>query len=199
MHRELEVMQVLRVPPLGKLVVEVGGKRYENLSEMSDEKAKRVMMAAIGELIGFAGNYQALVEAGVAPPLAVPAPPEKSIEQRQAEFLAKLEAERDALKQAPPPKPKLAVLGGAPPLPTDAAPEEAPAKEEASVAEQIDAILQKHVAAVPEMAQRSIRLAEDSAGGILIEVDGKRYQKPGDIPETQIQALIKSAVKEWGA
>ena len=198
MHRELEVMQILRVPPLGKLVVEVGGKRYENLSEMSDEKAKRVIMAAIGELIGFAGNYQALVDAGVAPPLTVPSPPEVSIEQRQAEFIAQLEAERDALKQAPPPKPKLAVLGGVPPR-VDVAPETVQAKRELTVAEQIDAILQKYVAADPEMAQRKVRLAQDSAGGIIIEVDGKRYQKPGDIPETQIQALIKRAVKEWGA
>ena len=51
MRRELEVMRVLRVPPLGKLVVEVDNVRYENLAEITDEKAKRVLLAAIGELI----------------------------------------------------------------------------------------------------------------------------------------------------
>ena len=70
MRRELEVMRILRVPPLGKLVAEVNGERYQNLSEITDEKARRVLLAAIGELIDFAGSYQALVDAGVASPAA---------------------------------------------------------------------------------------------------------------------------------
>lgn len=202
MRRELEVMRVLRVPPLGKLVIEIGSQRYETLSEISDEKAKRVILAAIGELINFAGDYQALVDAGVASPVVGAASPSEEpatpLEQRQAEFLARLEAERDAAQNAPPPKPKFAVLSGVQSRPETPAPAQ-PVKRELSVAEQIDEILQKHIAADPEMAERSIRLVQDPAGGIQIEVDGKQYEKPGDISESQIQLLIKRAVKEWDA
>jgi hypothetical protein len=198
MHRDLEVMRVLRVPPLGKLVAEVDGQRYESLSEITDEKARRVILAAIGELINFAGNYQALVDAGVAPGISGPAVEEQPpLEQQQAEFLARLEAERDAVKKTPPPPPKVAVLGGAKLSEEALAAKEEARKRPLSVAEQIDEILQKHIAAEPGMAGRSIHLVQNPAGGILIEVDGKTFNKPGEIPEPAIQQLIKRAVKEW--
>lgn len=201
MHRELEVMRVWRVPPLGKLVVEVDGQRYQKLTEITDEKAQRVLLAAIGEMIDFAGNYQVLVDAGVAPAVGQvkEAPP---LEQQQAEFLARLERERDAVKGTPPPRPPLAVLGGAK-LSEEAlaalAAQEAARKRPLSVAEQIDEILQKHIAASPDMAERVVHLVQNPAGGILIEVDGKKFGKPADIPEPAIQELIKRAVKEWDA
>lgn len=198
MRRELEVMRVWRVPPLGKLVVEVDGQRYQNLSEITDEKARRVLLAAIGEMIDFAGNYQVLVDAGVAP-LIGQAKEEPPLEQRQAEFLARLERERDAVKGTPPPPPSFAVLGGAKLSEDAAAAKEASRKRPLSVAEQIDEILQKHVAVSPEMAERVIHLVQNPAGGILIEVDGKKFGKPADIPEPAIQELIKRAVKEWDA
>lgn len=198
MRRELEVMRVWRVPPLGKLEVEVDGQRYQNLSEITDEKARRVLLAAIGEMIDFAGNYQALVNAGVAPSIS-PAKADPPLEQQQAEFLARLEKDRDVLKGAPPPKPPLAVLGGVKLSEEALAAQEAARKRPLSVAEQIDEILQKHVVAVPELAERSIHLAQNPEGGILIEVDGKNFDKPADIPEPMIQELIKRAVKEWDA
>ena len=71
--------------------------------------------------------------------------------------------------------------------------------KEKSIEEQIDEILQKHIAAEPGMAGRSIHLVQNPAGGILIDVDGKRFGKPGEIPEPAIQQLIKRAVKEWDA
>lgn len=199
MRRELEVMRVWRVPPLGKLVIEVDDQRYQNLSEITDEKARRVLLAAIGEMIDFAGSYQVLVDAGVAPALGPAKEASPPLEQQQAEFLARLEKERDALKGTPPPKPPLAVLGGAKLSEEALAAQEAARKRPLSVAEQIDEILQKHVAATPDMVERSIHLVQNPAGGILIEVDGKKFGKPADIPEPVIQELIKRAVKEWDA
>ena len=198
MRRELEVMRVWRVPPLGKLEVEVDGKRYQNLSEITDEKAGRVLLVAIGEMINFAGNYQVLVDAGVAPAIS-PAKADPPLERQQAEFLARLEKDRDVLKKTLPPRPPLAVLGGVKLSEEALAAQEAARQRPLSVAEQIDEILQKHVAAVPELAGRVIHLAQNPEGGILIEVDGKKFGKPADIPEPTIQELIKRAVKEWDA
>ncbi|MCB9422652.1 MAG: hypothetical protein H6667_22810 [Ardenticatenaceae bacterium] len=199
MRRELEVMRVWRVPPLGKLEVEVDGQRYQKLSDITDEKARRVLLAAIGEMIDFAGNYQVLVDAGVAPSIGSAKRTEPPLEQQQAEFLARLEKERDAVKGTLPPRPPLAVLGGAKLSEEALAAQEAARKRPLSVAEQIDEILQKHVATSPDMAERAIHLVQNPAGGILIEVDGKKYGKPADIPEPAIQELIKRAVKEWDA
>jgi putative intracellular protease/amidase len=199
MRRELEVMRVLRIPPLGKLDIEVDGKRYQNLSEITDEKVRRVLLAAIGELIDFAGNYQVLVDAGVAPALVGTTQDKPPVEQQQAEFLERLEKERDALKATPLPKPAMAVLSGAKMSEDEMMAQEAARKRPLSVAEQIDAILQKHLAAAPDMGERVVHLVQNPAGGILIEVDGQRFGKPADIPEPAIQELIKRAVKEWDA
>ena len=72
MQNEVEIMRVLRVPPMGKLVVSFNGQRYESIAELSEENVRQLMQAAIGELITFAGGYQTLVDAGVAPSLAAP-------------------------------------------------------------------------------------------------------------------------------
>ena len=79
MQNEIEIMQILRVPPMGKLVVSFNNQRYESINQVPDAKVRQLMQAAIGELITFAGSYQKLVDAGVAPPLntpqAAPTPP----------------------------------------------------------------------------------------------------------------------------
>lgn len=195
MRRDLEVMRVLRVPPLGKLVVEVNGRRYENLAEINDDKVRRVLLAAIGELIDFAGRFDALVEAGVASPQGATGEL-PSLEQQQEEFLARLEAEREAVLQAQSTKSSYRAPSREPLDPSGLS-EPVPIKQDLSVAEQIDLILQKHLAADAELGKRSIRLVEESVGGIKIEVDGRVYQKPSDIPEPAVQELIKRAVKEW--
>lgn len=205
MRKELEMMRILRVPPLGKLVVEVSGQRFEKLSEINHSKVEQRLLAAIGELITFAGGYQALVDAGVAPPMltpkpAVPAPeapqtPDPELAARQARFLAELELQRDTLRSEVP-APSLTSLPAVPSPPIS--PSVKPLTDQ-SLADQIDAILQKHLAAEPELSNRTIRLRENPSGGLRIEIDGQFYDRPRAIPELTIQQLIKKALKEWEA
>lgn len=99
MRKEIEVMRVKRVPPMGKLVIEVGGQRLEKLHEVQSDRVKQRVLAAIGELISFAGGYRALENAGLAPPLEPP----RGRQAREAEegpltpaqeaFLASLEGQ----------------------------------------------------------------------------------------------------------
>lgn len=200
MRSVIQVMQVLRVPPMGKLVVDVGKQRYESWDDITDENVHRLLLAAIGELVNFAGGYDNLVNAGVAPPITTGAsaaarPPERpqpGLEEQQAAFLASLEAERDTLREAAPTK-RASIIGGGRSKPTAAS---APSREP-TVVEQIDAILQKHIAADPSLAQRSIHLEQNPSGGLRIQVDGTYYQKPAEITETKIQILIKRALEEW--
>jgi hypothetical protein len=200
MDNEIEVMRVLRLPPLGKLVVEVNGHRFEKLAEIPNAGLKHRLMAAVGELIVFTDGYQSLVDAGVAPPLAVetkshPGTTEQAspdLEARRAAFLASMERERDALVAS----------ANLPPSPTHvisaAGRDDSIALEKpTSIVGQIDNILQKHVRSEPKLEGRSIHLEQASSGGLRVNVDGKVYQRPAEIEDKEVQLAIKMALKEW--
>jgi hypothetical protein len=190
MKQEVEVLRVLREPPLGKLVVEFRGNRYNNISEVAEENVRRFLLTAAGELVAFSGGYQMLVAEGVAPPVAPTAGQAaegESLSEQQARFLASLEAGKVATvveKKVP------SILPGiSKPNPTPS--------QALNPVGQIDAILQRYLAADPELADRSIHLRQHPAGGLQIDVDGQSYQRPREIEDQRIQMLIKKAVKEW--
>ncbi|MBK8901968.1 MAG: hypothetical protein IPM53_12330 [Anaerolineaceae bacterium] len=199
MQNEIEIMQILRVPPMGKLVVSFTNQRYEAINQVPDAKVRQLMLAAIGELITFAGGYQKLVDAGVAPPLNTPqavrpSSPSPAEENPEAtHFVGRMEQERDEIKSARP-KPTMSLLANLRPRP---ARNEASANKMLSLVEQVDAILQRHLQTEPDLAERKIHLVQDSGGGLIIEVDGKQYQRPRDIDDPRIQHMIKRALKEW--
>lgn len=217
MDREIEVMRVIRVPPRGQLVVQVGEKRYEELEEITRPELKQRLLAAIGELIVFAKGYQTLVDAGVAPSVAVlpqkepsldTPPPEEDadLEKRRAAFIESLEKQRDTLKaEASKGPPSLGIPFLSRRDPEPAAPSPMPVDEPAappepkrgSIVEQINAILEKYIAADSSLAGRAIHLEQSRAGGLHIIVDGVRYQRPAEVKEKEIQLLIKMAIKEW--
>lgn len=205
MRKEIEMMRVLRVPPLGKLVIESQGDRYETVADITHAQLKQRVLAAIGELIDFVGGYQKLVDAGVAPqmlpveapatmPAAEPAPGDDSLTPTQQRFLDQLTAERDALRAAvskQPPPVVVPEVRAAPPPPEPA--------ETPSIAEQIDRILQRHVSANPDLAGQKIRLHQNLAGGLQIEVNGRMYSRPREIQDPAVQRAIKLALQEWDA
>lgn len=199
MDNEIEVMRVIRVPPRGRLVVAVGERRYDKLSDVPAAEIKHRLLAAIGELIVFADGYNTLVEAGVAPPLAAPGgagkPVSPSIEQRQAEFIASLERQREALRATVslPSSRETHIASAASLTPPE------PARTTVTIVEQIDAILQRHLASDPKMEGRSIHLEQSPAGGLQIKVDSDYYQRPAEIKDRDVQLLIKMALKEWEA
>lgn len=196
MQNEIEIMRILRVPPMGKLVVNFNDKRYATIDEVSEANVRQLLKTAIGELITFAGGYQKLVEAGVAPPLAA-APGSQTEDANEAAeaFISKLEQERDELKSAGP-KPSPSLLANLRRRPATNA---ASANKMLSLVEQVDAILQRYLLSDPTLADRKIHLVQDVNGGLIIDVDGKRYERPRDIENPQIQMMIKRALKEWEA
>jgi hypothetical protein len=198
MQNEIEIMRVLRVPPMGKLVVSFNNERYESITDISQANVRQLMQAAIGELILFAGGYQNLVDAGVAPPLAANSPAAGTgqiQDDEAARFVSQLEQERDAIKSAKP-KPTVSLLANLRPRP---ARNEASANKMMSLVEQVDTILQRYLLTEPELAERKIHLVQDASGGLVIEVDGKQYDRPREIEDPRIQLMIKQALKEWEA
>lgn len=189
-----EVMRILRVPPLQKLVVSIGDNRYQMLSEITEDRQKRIVLAAIGELISFVGGYETLVEEGLAPAMNTPPPSPAlqtkadSLREQQEQFLARLEAERDALRGQPNPQPKFPILSGVRP---------ATNPEPQTMAEQIDVILQRYIATDEALAGRGIHLIQSPSGSLHIEADGQTYKHPREIEDAKIQLAIKQALKEW--
>jgi hypothetical protein len=192
MDNEIEVMRVLRVPPRGKLVVQVGDRRFERIAEIHDEALGRFLLAAVGELVVFANGYSTLVAAGVAPPLVKgPARGDssaayaQSVEERQAAFIASLEEQRDLelaaasveITKEPLPPPELL--------------------EPLSIVDQINPLVQKHIEADPELKGHFVVLENEPAGGLLIRVDGRVYDRPEKIENIRIRKAIAAALREW--
>jgi hypothetical protein len=198
MENEVEVMQVIRVPPSGKLVVQINGQRYANLSEITSLTLKQRLITAIGELIVFVDGYDVLVEAGVAPPPVASSPESSqpsSIKARRAAFkaaqtqnLSNNLSSRDTIMA--PTEPITAETSVVEPVDQSL---------ELDIVGQIDILLQKHVAADPSLAGRSIHLAQDPNGGLQIRVDNRIYSDPGEVNEISIRLAIKAALEEWNS
>ena len=195
MREEIELMRVVRVPPLGRLVIEIGTNRYENISDISDDRLKRRIITAIGELMGLAGGYQTLVDEGVAPPLTAQTPSGSlqrkaaSLKEQQDRFLDKLEEEKSSLASSAKIDKNMDPISA-----TSANNEQA---QPTSIIEQIDVVLQNHKNANPALSERSIHLIQGTDGNVKIEVDGTTFDRPKDIAEKEIQITIKQALKEW--
>ncbi len=196
MENEVEVMRVIRVPPMGKLVILVGNNRFQQISQVRDPAVKQRLMAAIGELVVFADGYEALEAAGVAPPVSAELPKsdepvDQSLEARQATFLASLERERDVMyltdAESSGSEHPVGVIesdrkGGTGPL---------------SIVGQINPILKKHIAENENLKGRKIELEQDPSGGLFIEVDGKYYRRPDEIDDPDVRLVLRAALKEW--
>ena len=201
MDNLLEIMRVLRKPPMGKLVVGIGEQHYALLDEIKDPKARQRILAAVGELVSFAGGYQALEDAGLAPPSRAlgsqrPAGDEDELTPAQAQFLESLKA-TPVETEAPASQSRMRTIMDRRAAPTTEVKVEEVPTEPQSIAEQIDAILQELLLHDPEMSQRNIRLETAAGGGLQILVDSETYQRPGQIPDTKVQELIKVALKKW--
>ncbi len=196
METEVEVMQVIRVPPAGRLVVQINGQRYDNLSEITSETLKQRLIAAIGELIVFVDGYDVLVDAGVAPP-PVPSSPESS-------QTSSIEARREVFKSTQTQQlsndvrsSDVSNVSTGPIAAGFATAEHTDQSPELDIVGQIDTLLQKHVAADPSLAGRSIHLAKDPTGRLQIRVDSHVYSDPSDVEENAIRLAIKAALEEW--
>lgn len=196
MQNQVEVMRIVRVPPLGKLVVFVGNQRFENLSEIRDPATKQRVLAAVGDLIAFAGNYQVLVDAGLAAPIAKPVEPidqQSNQEKVQQEFLASLEKNLLTTEQSPTPTPStFSFLTQRPRRPRPTA-----VNQPLNLVEQINSIFQDKVASDPDLANESVELQQSLSGGLQIVVNNKLYDQPDDIPNEKIKLALKMALKEW--
>ena len=65
-----------------------------------------------------------------------------------------------------------------------------------SIVSMIDDFLQKRLAVSP-LANRDIHLEEGSLGEVIVFVGKTRYAGVDDVPDPEIQTMIKAAIKDW--
>jgi hypothetical protein len=65
-----------------------------------------------------------------------------------------------------------------------------------SIVAQIDTILQRRLVGTP-LASLGIRLTESAEGGVTVEVGLDQFASVGDVPQPEVQAAIRAAIKEW--
>lgn len=207
MDKAVEIMRIVRIPPVGKLVVEIQGKRFFTLAEISDPKIRQMVLAALGELVVFAGGYQEIVDAGFAPPLANPpsldqlhASPatspsvEPSAEEQKNAFLESLERGETGIGVP------MNESGGRTSLFRRKArlqQAEEPLLPKLNIVGELNRILQKHLANDSELRNQTIKLEDGLHGGVRINVNGQYYEDVAQVPDPMIRMAIKLATREW--
>jgi hypothetical protein len=192
MEKPIEVMSVVRRPPLGQLVVENKGNQYEKLNDINNPQLAQMMLAAIGELVAFAGGYQALVDAGFAPDLAGIDENGPSLEEQQAAFLAQLQQKN----------PATASQNSSNSASFFRRRRSSTAVEEPTsldIVGALDDLFQKHLTRMPELQDQHVRVENSPRGGTRINVNGHYYDDAGEIPNPMIRLAFKMAVREWEA
>jgi len=82
------------------------------------------------------------------------------------------------------------------PLPSARKPEAEKNISSTSIVQQIDTILQEHLADTP-LAKRGIRLQESIQGGVEVYVGLQKFLAVDEVPEEIIKTAIRTAIAEW--
>jgi HAMP domain-containing protein len=182
----VEVFRVMRDLADGALVVEIGGRRYSRLTEITDGQVGRRFINNVRALAEFAMLSTAQPSSPPPPP-----PPSTSVPPPMPEPPPLAERLRAAISQ-PPPRPRPA---GAPSMPVG----ETPLSEGSSLADQIEDMLQYRLMNNPALSKRSIHVRPGPHGGVRIEVDGHFFDGVGEVADDEVRAFIQDTIREWEA
>jgi hypothetical protein len=196
-NTDIEVLRVIRKPPMGKLALEVNSVRYDRLSDIPTATIRQRILAAVGDMIVFVDGYDTLVQAGMAPPISGSADDgtnyASSVRERQEAFKTEVarqqyEAQLAASQVQPAPK-KVESKAK-----SDSAED---ILEELSIVEQIDVIFQKYLAQDASIQGITARLESIPEGGLRIRVGSTYYSQPKEIEDDRVRRALTLALKEW--
>lgn len=116
-----------------------------------------------------------------------------------AQSLSAEDAMRNAFDVLPPvsaPQAKSTASSLAPSSPAAPARDERPADPAGSIVDQIDGILQMRLLGTP-LGSRGIYLAQSLEGGVIVYVGTSTYMGVDDVPDAEVKAAIRAAIREW--
>lgn len=175
--RYTPVANLWRDPASGKLLVEREGRILSSALSLNEDQRKDMQTAA-QELSAWMGI----------PAAAIQATPQISSTRAELPPQPVKAFDREQFFDPEPPAPSI-------PLPGPAVPPAAPAAPR-SIVMQIDEVLQEMLAKT-KLANSAVRLAEEPRHGVIVWVGIQRYEGIDSVPDEDVRALIRAAVKEW--
>jgi hypothetical protein len=219
----VELLRLLRDPQSGQLMIEIAGRRYTKLAEITDKEIGQYILKLAAHLLAFT-NGMIATDAGLkslpAPkvgetpmPLAAPTP----VSQLSSPVAGPGQVQPALAQSSFTPQPASTVEAALfasirgqsaapqPPPPPQrrgffGRPKPAPAEPllpELNLAAQINEIAQARLRYSPLAATTQLEITSDPGGGILINVNGTIYRGPDDIPYPEVKELIQASIKEW--
>lgn len=215
-----ELLRLLRDAESGELIVEIAGKQYRKLAEITDKKIGTFILQMAAHLLAFTNGMVATaagvkslgaVKAGkVPPPVAPPAtqtapqPPQPVynpsdpppfVDKRPNQRLAAYQEIKSTFS-GPPADAASRKKGGrllgvlGPSAPIDDAPL-------LDLASEINKIVQTRLKYTRLSSAARVEITNNPDGGIRIGVDNRVYNSPDEIPDPEIKSLIKDSIREW--
>ena len=168
--------------------IQVGGKRYRSLEAVPDEATREEVVEAIRALAAFARDHIRKQPKTQATPQDQPSGAPTLAKKGPAPSL------RPSTTREPPiPRQSISIPREPELKRQSAAPTLMPTID---LAREIGDILNELQPRTP-LANRAIRLYNAPGGGVYFSIDGITYANIEDIPDKDIQALIRAATKEW--
>ena len=221
----VELLRLLRDPASGQLLVEIGGKRYSKLGDVTDKGIGQYILQITAHLLAFT-NGRIVTNAGMKSvykprvqeaPLPIEnstsspsdLPAERATDTRQE---SEPNSTGQPLVPEPPPEAQAAFLSSLDlvskePEPTSGkgglfrrAPKPPPSETTIpalNLAEEINNIVQARLRYSPLAEGNRIEVMEDHIGGIRIRVNDAYFKTPEEIPDPEVKELIQASIKEW--
>ncbi len=178
----VEVLRVFRDISDGTLIVEISGQRFTSLAELRTAALERRFLRVLEEMQHFSASPR-LTSRPAAPPTTTETPETTEPNAPDDEDLPSL-ALGSMFRQM-----RRAAMGQAP------QPNEPP--PQLSIADEIEALLQEKLTALPAFHERAIHVTASPSGGVRIQVDERFYEGVDEIEEKDVRLLLQEVVSEW--
>jgi hypothetical protein len=204
-------MRVIRDRETGQLRVEVEGRSYSHIREIADAQVGHRVLLAAADLIRFTGgmatNPRAVQNAmsqvaempAPSPPPARPARPEteaRAVPRAEGAGIEDTLAPGALPQASPPARERYSLTGffmrGFEPQ-AETEPEPAPF----TFVDEIEEILQQKIQNLSTPLSYAVHVTTQEDGMLQIEVGLEKYASPDDVPDPEVQELIRAAVREW--
>jgi hypothetical protein len=166
---EQELLRVSRTRK-GKLVVVVQGRRYRHLREITDPQIGRETIGALKAVLAFAEGW-------------LPTSPQAPSQPASSKSTVDEEAFLEQLRRS-----DLFSAGVSPALSR---------VEPLIPAEAINDLVQERLRKRPDLAGWHVFLTTEAGGDLRIYVGPQSFESVDDIPEPEVRALIRDAIREW--
>jgi hypothetical protein len=156
------------------LVIELGGRRYRQLSDVPSEESRRQVLAMIDELATFAQRPSS-------------APARQPVTPAPDDFLKQLSKPTSA----PGPLKSVSLMDS---LRT---PAPKPAPMPIGIAGQIEQVLQQQLADDPTLGGWSIHIVTAPDGSLQLAVEGQMLHWPEGVPDGPVRDAVQKAIRIW--